>query len=158
MCIDAPRDTPLGNTVPPKEPKDPAQKYLNLDYLIQSARSALERSDFGSDALPEITANFGPGSLALYLGSEPTFARDTVWYKPCIESLEKTPLPKYEPNNRWLRAHLDLFRKLHDVFGADAYLAIPDIIESIDILSAMRGPANFPLRLHGPAGAVPPLA
>ncbi len=143
MCIDAPRDAPLGNTAPPKEPKDAAQKYTNLDYLIQRTRSAFERNDYGSDALPEVAADFGPGSLALYLGSEPGFARDTVWFEPCIESLEKTPLPKHDPNNRWLRTHLDLFHKLHDAFGADAYLAIPDIIESTDILSAMRGPANF---------------
>jgi 5-methyltetrahydrofolate--homocysteine methyltransferase len=143
MSIDAPRDRPLGNTPPPRKPKDPAQQYLNADYLIQATRSYLERSDFGSDALPEVTANFGPGSLALYLGAEPGFARDTVWFKPCIQSLDKTPLPQYDPNNRWLRAHLELFRKLRDAFGADAWLTIPDIIESTDVLSAMRGPADF---------------
>ena len=143
MNIEAPRDAPLGDTAPPEEPKDPARKYMDLDYLIQRSRSALERNDFGSDAFPEVSADFGPGSLALYLGSEPTFRPDTVWYKPCIESLEKTPLPEYDPENRWLRAHLDLFRKLRDAFGADAHLVIPDIIESTDILSAMRGPATF---------------
>ena len=143
MSIDAPRDAPLGDTAWPKEPKDPAQKYMNSDYLIQRSRSAFERNDFGSDAFPEVSADFGPGSLALYLGSEPTFEPDTVWYRPCIESLETTPLPKYDPENRWLRAHLDLFHKLRDVFGADAHLTIPDIIESTDILSAMRGPAAF---------------
>lgn len=143
MTISAPRDKPLGDTAWPKEPKDAAQKYLNLDYLIQATRCDLEHSDFEGDAMPEVTANLGPGSLALYLGSEPGFAPDTVWYTPCIESLEKTPLPKYNPKNRWLRAHLDLFRKLRDLFGADAYLTIPDIIESTDILSAMRGPATF---------------
>ena len=143
MCIDAPRDTPLGNTRWPKKPKDPAQIYTSPEYLIQGSRSFLEHNDFGSDNLPEITANFGPGSLALYLGSEPTFAWDTVWYEPCIESLEKTPLPVYDPKNRWLRAHLDLLHKLRDEFAADAYLTIPDLVESTDILSAMRGPANF---------------
>ena len=143
MRIDAPRDAPLGDTARPKEPKDPAQQYMNLDYLVQRARSDFERNDFESDAFPEVSADFGPGSLALYLGSEPAFAPDTVWFEPCIESLEKTPLPKYNPKNRWLRAHLDLFHKLREAFGADAYLAIPDIIESVDILSAMRGPTTF---------------
>ena len=143
MAIDAPRDAPLGDTPWPKESKDPAQKYLNVDYLIQGTRCWLEHNDFGSDSLPEVTANLGPGSLSLYLGSEPVFSPDTVWYKPCIESLENTPLPKYDPENRWLRAHLDLFRKLRELFGADAYLTIPDLVESTDILSAMRGPATF---------------
>lgn len=38
-----------------------------------------------AEAFPSVEINIGPGSMATYLGSEPYFAWDTVWYAPCVK-------------------------------------------------------------------------
>ena len=142
LCVTAPRDEPLSDAAKPEEPGLP-EKWTDLDYLIRLARWGFETTYFGAEAFPIANANFGPGSLAPYLGSDPVWAPGTVWYKPCIDSLETTSLPEFDPANRWLTMHLDLVRGLSEAMGDDAYTAIPDIIESVDILSAMRDPMTF---------------
>jgi len=142
LRVTARRRQPLGNTPRPSDPSCP-QIYLDTGYLIQKHRHTFETTYYGGDAFPNVNANLGPGSLALYLGSEPVFDPRTVWFKPCIKSLDDTPLPEFNPANHWLRIHLDLIRRLQEAFFPDAYVAIPDLIESLDILAAMRDPMTL---------------
>jgi len=143
LRVTAPRNRPAGNTPRPVVPEDASQRHLSVDYLIRQHRYRFENTFFGGDAYPAVSAPIGPGSLALYLGSEPGFAKNTVWFKPCIDSLETTPMPEFDPESHWFRIHLEMIRRLHEVFAKDAFVAVPDIIESVDILAAMRGPMAF---------------
>jgi len=142
MRVTAPRDRPLGDASKVPDP-GPPHKYTDADYLVRRCRRTFETTYYGGDAFPVADANLGPGSLALYLGGEPVFDESTVWYRPCIESLEETPLPEYDPDNHWLRLNLDIARRLQEAFGGDAWVTIPDIIESLDILAAMRDPMTL---------------
>lgn len=142
LRVTAPRDQPLGDTPAPERPGPPG-KYLNTDYLIQEHRRRFETMYFAAEAFPGVSADLGPGSLAIYIGCEPEFSEATVWFKPCIESLTETALPEFDPDSRWFRTHLDIIRTMREAFHPDAYIAIPDLIESTDILSAMRDPMRF---------------
>ena len=111
--------------------------------------------NFWAIPLPLWGANFGPGSLALYLGSEPRFEPETVWYEPCIMDPETHPALRYDPDNKWWRLHLDLIRRLKEAAGDEFRVDIPDLIENIDIYSAMRGPQDalydimdYPEKVH----------
>jgi 5-methyltetrahydrofolate--homocysteine methyltransferase len=92
-----------------------------------------------ADAYPSLGADLGPGSLALYLGAEPRFAWDTVWYDKCIGALENHPLLAFDPENRWWKAHYALVKKIREAFHGECLVDMPYIIENIDIYSAMRG-------------------
>lgn len=37
-----------------------------------------------AEAYANFSAELGPGAMALYLGSEPVFAWDTLWFKECV--------------------------------------------------------------------------
>jgi 5-methyltetrahydrofolate--homocysteine methyltransferase len=142
LWISAPRDRPAGNTPEPKNPGPPDQ-WLNTDYLIQAHRHAFETRAFLAETFPYVNANLGPGSLATYLGSEPRFEPTTVWYTPCVSSLEDTPLPEFNARSPWFAKHLRMVETVRDAFYPDAYASIPDLIESLDILAAMRGPTEL---------------
>ena len=142
LRVTARRDKQLGDTPAPEDP-GPPHKYLDLDYIIQRVRHSFETTYFGGDAFPSADANLGPGSLALYLGSEPGFAESTVWFKPCVDSLHDTPLPEFDPENEWLVTHLGLIRGLREAFADDAWVTVPDLVESLDILAALRDPMHF---------------
>lgn len=142
LWIVAPRDTPLPGAERPPDPPLP-DKYLDAAGIMHAARARAARTAFLGDAFPTVDGNLGPGSLALYLGSEPVFRPDTVWFTPCLTDLDTDPLPTFDPQNRWFSTHLDLIRALREGAGDDMWVTIPDLVESVDILAAMRDPMHL---------------
>jgi 5-methyltetrahydrofolate--homocysteine methyltransferase len=91
------------------------------------------------EAFPQFSMDLGAGSMALYLGAEPIFAPETLWFQPFLESYEQ-PL-RYDPDNIWWQKHLEILRRQVELAkDTDIACCIPDIVENIDILSALRDP------------------
>ena len=155
MRVIAKRDAPCQPVPMPKALSTRAEQYTGFDYLLSSMRYYIATHEFLGDSFPSLGANLGPGSLALYLGAEPRFEPDTVWYEPCIADPLTHPPLRFDPDNKWWRLHLDLVRRLKDAAGDEFRVDIPDLIENIDIYSAMRGPQDalydimdYPERVH----------
>lgn len=117
-------------------------KYLGVDYLLNSTLHNINRSTYYADAYPSIDINIGPGSLAVYLGSKPIFTNDTVWFEPCIKSYDTFNIELNE-KNYWLNKHLEIVKQIKLKAQNDFVVNIPDIVENIDILAAMRDPQTL---------------
>ncbi|HMP81839.1 MAG TPA: hypothetical protein PKA41_03945 [Verrucomicrobiota bacterium] len=117
-------------------------RYCDAAFRAAENHYRLSRSVFPLDVLPSATTDIGPGSLALFLGSKPGFAEDTVWYHPCIENElepEKLPPLRFDENNPWWKLSEDILRRCADL-ARDKYLVTcPDLIENMDALSSLRG-------------------
>lgn len=139
---EAPLINLLSENEPPVLPPLSAEDmYLNVEALSARYRDVCRRTDFLGDTFPYINLNIGAGSVALYLGCEPKFAKETVWFSEFVEDWEDTPL-KFDENNYWWQYHQKMMKKAMELAGEDYYVSIPDLVENIDILSAMRGPQN----------------
>lgn len=125
---------------PEPVPRSTEAKYTDPDFLHARQMAAIRNNVYLADAYASLGANFGPGSLALYLGSEPRFTENTVWFEPCIQTLETLPHIGFDPDNKWWKKHLNLIRTLRELAGDDYLVDMPDLVENIDILAAMRGP------------------
>ena len=121
-------------------PRDMTAKYTDYDTLLADMRYYVRTHAFYADAFPSLGANLGPGSLALYLGGQPRFEPDTVWYVPCITDPMTHPPLRFDPENEWWKLHYDLIRRLQAAAGGEFRVDIPDLIENIDIYAAMRDP------------------
>ncbi len=137
MRVVARRDVPARPVSPSA---DAAAKYTDFDTLLARQRTYNETHEFLGDSFSSLGANLGPGSLALYLGAEPRFTPETVWYEPCIDDPETWPPLHFDPDNRWWRLHIGLVRRLREAAGTEFRIDIPDLIENLDIYAAMRGP------------------
>ena len=136
---DNPRETL--EDVPPAKPGD--HYFSDMDAVLADFRNSMRMQNYELDSFPMLDLNFGPGSLALYLGSEPTFTRETVWYNPCVHgSWENFPLV-YDPGNRWWKEHFRIHEVAQQAAGGEFYVTIPDLVENIDILAAMRDPQQM---------------
>ena len=142
MKVIARRETATAELYPETPFTTPEAFHLNVEENVRRYRNFMHTHEFLCDAYPNFDLNIGPGSLAVYLGSEPVFAWDTIWYHECASDLSSMRL-KYDPNNRWWVRHLSLIREAVRLSGGDFAVNIPDLIENIDILAAMRGPQNF---------------
>lgn len=143
MRIISKRNQPIEELEIINQPQSPFDQHLNVDYHVKSARNYCKTHKFMAEAFPTIDINIGPGSMATYLGSEPVFAWDTIWYEESIHDWSKFEGLKYDEDNRWWKLHRELVANACQMAGGDIPVTIPDIIENIDIVSAFRGPQNM---------------
>lgn len=121
------------------EPKDMDDMYLDADRIVKRFRHYCEAREFLGESFPNLSVDFGPGSIAGYLGSEIVFKPDTVWFEPCVDDWETQPPLKFDPENEWFKKHLQLFADCKKLAGNDFPVAIPDLMENIDVLASLRG-------------------
>lgn len=132
---------PLESVDPPNTPKE---FHLDVERKVKELRNYCRTHLFLAESFPVLNVNIGPGSMATYLGSEPVFSWDTVWYTPCVKtSWEEWGPLRYDENNYWWKRHLMLIRRAKELAKDDFPVSIPDIIESIDILASLRGTQNL---------------
>ena len=145
-------ESPLIHLVTDKEPSAPPrpvkssvtveEQYLDAENKSAHYFNYLRRAEFLADAYPHLSLDIGPGSLALYLGSEPIFRPDTVWFSDCVEDWSSYQL-KYDENNKWWKIHFDMIKRAVELSEGEYYIDMPDLIENLDILAAMRSPQNM---------------
>ena len=129
--------------IPMPTPKSYEARYIDPEYLLAKHEASIQNNVYLADSYAELAGNIGPGCLAVYLGSEPQFAFNTVWYTPCIDDLETRAPLAFDPENKWWRRHFELLKTLKEYAGDEYPVNIPDLVENIDILSAMRGPQEL---------------
>lgn len=128
--------------VAPAKPATLDERYTNAAFRAAENHFRLSRSVFPLDVLPSATTDLGPGSLALFLGSLPGFAEDTVWYHPCVENElepEKLPPLRFDETNPWWTCSEDILRRCATLARGKYLVTCPDLVENMDALSSLRG-------------------
>lgn len=105
--------------------------------------SLLESRVYLAEAYPQTNINLGAGSLALYLGCKPEFREDTIWFEPTVEEWKTHAPLSIDRANRWWNHHITAISRQVELSGGRYLVNIPDLVENIDILSALRGPQRL---------------
>ena len=123
-----------------KSPQNYLEKHLGVEYNVSRMRNYCRTHNFLAEAYPSLDLNIGPGSMAVYLGSEPVISEDTIWYKEIArESLDELGKLQFDPDNYWWQFHLDVINRAQEEAADDFLVNIPDIIENLDIMASLRG-------------------
>jgi 5-methyltetrahydrofolate--homocysteine methyltransferase len=139
----------LRETSSPRAPADPGlrgspeDQYLDTERIVGDYLSWCETAEFLGESYPNIGLDLGPGSLALYLGANPVFTRETVWFEECVRDWKAFGDPAFDPENRWWKTHFAMVKKAKEMVGDDVLVNVPDLVENVDILAALRGPQQF---------------
>jgi hypothetical protein len=126
----------------PVPPATLEERYCNAPFRAQQNHHRLSRSTFPLDVLPSASADLGPGSLALFCGSKPGFAEDTVWFYPCIEEIaapEQLPPLRFDPSHSWWKTTEKILSACAAQARGKYIVGCPDLIENVDVLSSLRG-------------------
>ncbi len=137
LSITAPRQKPL-SAPPAKEPKTMLDKWMDMDCIASAFEAEAAKTFRGGLAYPYLTTYLGPGSLALFTGSEPDFAETTVWYKTCFKDPAKVDLKMLFDNPYWLWT-LDATRRYLTAGQGKYLVGLPDLVEGLDILACLFG-------------------
>jgi hypothetical protein len=138
LSVTSRRDKPLPVPAPPPLTGDPRKDWLDTEAILARFEASCARNFYGGVAFPYITPSLGPGNLNIYLGSEPVFMPETIWYKPVFKD-PATAHPRFDPANPYWQWTLKSLEAMQAA-GRGKFLAgIPDLIEGIDVLSELLG-------------------
>ncbi|MDD3220732.1 MAG: trimethylamine corrinoid protein 2 [Lachnospiraceae bacterium] len=118
---------------------DMEDKYQNAERIVARYRQFCSNHEFLGESFPNLNIDFGPGSLASYLGSDIGFKEDTVWFKSCLTDWTDVPKFEFNPDNEWWKKHIQLAKDCRELAGDDFYVDMPDLMENIDVLASLRG-------------------
>lgn len=139
LWLTAPRAEPVEPIDEPPCPEDILARWCDPAYRVAAAQCHLSRTHYYADAFPHLSTQIGPGSLGTFLGAEPVFAETTVWYEPCIHEPETYgPVRFRAEGNRWFDAHLALIDEALARCDGRYKVGVPDLIENLDTLAALR--------------------
>lgn len=125
--------------------KDTNDQYRNAERMVARYRHFCEQHEFMAESFPNLNIDFGPGSLAAYLGCDVGFSEHTVWTTPVWEDeeLEDVPFIKFDPDNKWFQEHLQLAVDCARLSKGDFLVDMPDLMEGMDALAQLRGSTNL---------------
>jgi len=131
--------------LPSLEEDFPAAKdvYMDVETIDRRLRAEIAGYDYYGGS-PGTSVHLGAGTIALYLGCEPEFRYETLWFTPFVEdNWANVPEIKFDPENHWFKWNLEATRRLRELAKGDYAVGIPDLLENLDVLSNMRGPQQL---------------
>jgi len=124
--------------------RSPAEYQMDIERQVFQFLNYCETHKFLADAYPNFILYLGAGSLAQYLGCEPTFAWDTVWLNECVtDTWHEYGDIRFNSDNYWWKKHLKMLYDAKTLLNGRAPVNIIDLDGSLDTLSAMRGPQKL---------------
>jgi hypothetical protein len=132
-----------GPSQPPRAPADLEQKWTDPSYRVNAAQFAMEQTFYCADAIPVMSPAVGAGDIAAFLGCKWRFGDSTVWYEPCIADINDYPPLRIIQNCESLRALIEITKLACEEKDGRYLVGMPDLVENVDILSALRGPENL---------------
>jgi hypothetical protein len=143
LCVTAPRSAPVEDIPEPPRPSDPVLRWTDPGYRLRSAESLMARTYHGAEAFPCFDPEIGPGNLATFIGSEPSYAQDTVWFNPCIDDPDALPPLRFDPANVHYARQMAIIEKALAESRGRYLVGLPDLIENVDTLGSLRGMENL---------------
>ena len=120
----------------PPPPIDLNQKWFDPEWRAQYLNWYVAHSSLKADILPVANTQLGPGSLAAILGGVLEGGDDTIWIHPSPAITDDIRFDTHHPN--WL-LHKELLRACKQRAQGHYYVGMPDLMEGLDVLAALRG-------------------
>jgi hypothetical protein len=134
------RQAPVAPIAAPPPPASLEQRWLDPAYRAARTEYEMATHAFLAEGLPIFDTNIGPGSLGLFLGAIGRLDETTVWYEPCIDDPDACEPLRFEPaGNLWFDRHMALIETGLARARGRYLVGIPDLIEGLDTLAALRG-------------------
>jgi hypothetical protein len=145
VSVTAPLGRPREKPLPCAPVTDPRQMRMDIEWRARTARNHIMATWYGGDAVPSWFVNFGPGSVAGYLGGPIDFAARTVWFGEWADNSLCTieSSLRRDPANEYWQATLAMTRRAMEIAQGDFLVSCADLGGELDILASLRGAQNL---------------
>lgn len=137
ICVTAGRDKLLPGPQAPPAPESLEQRWTDCEYRITCADAAMRATFYGGEALPSFWPNLGPGWMATFFGSKPTFQESTVWFGPIQADWQRYDV-RFDRASPYWELTKRMTREAAAAFSGKALVGITDLGGGTDILDSLR--------------------
>ena len=121
-------------------PNSLADQWTDPEYHVKRAQTIARGTFWGAEMMPFYFAWTGAVCLSSALGAQVELKdRESVWWKPCIDSWEDALPLRYDPEADWWRRTRILAQELTRNANGAYIPAFPDPGAPGDIIAAIRG-------------------
>ncbi len=128
--------TPHADIPKPAAPRDLNQQWFDPEWRAEYLDWYVAHSSLMADILPVANTQLGPGSLAAILGGVFEGGEDTIWIHPDPHYKDDIVFDPHHPN---YLLHKDLLRACKAKAQGHYYVGMPDLMEGLDVLAAIKG-------------------
>ena len=128
--------TPHADIPEPSPYRDLNQRWFDPVWRAEYLDWYVAHSSLKADILPVANTQLGPGSLAAILGGVFEGGEDTIWIHPDPNYTDDITFDPNHPN--WL-LHKELLRACKQKAQGHYYVGMPDLMEGLDVLAAIKG-------------------
>ncbi len=128
--------TPHADIPAPEPPRDNHQRWFDPEWRARYLDWYVAHSCLEADILPVANTQLGPGSLAAILGGRFEGGDDTIWIHPDPDFRDDITFDDQHPN---YQLHKDLLRACKRLSQGHYYVGMPDLMEGLDVLAALKG-------------------
>lgn len=127
---------PHADVQAPAPCKDLNQRWFDPEWRSTELNYYVAHSSLLADIPPVANTQLGPGSLAAILGGVYEGGEDTIWIHPCPNTEDDIT---FDENNAAWKLHKALLYACKRKSEGHYYIGMPDLMEGLDVLAAMRG-------------------
>ena len=109
-----------------------------VDQVLDCYERRLAATRYYGDAFPKWWPNYGPGSVAGYLGAEVHCAPDTVWFTPAADTAIDALHVAYAADNPWWQRTCALTAAAVARWGSQVAVGHTDLGGDLDVLASLR--------------------
>lgn len=131
--------TPHAAVAAPAAPKDMNQRWFDPAWRAEELNHYVAHSSLKADIIPVANTQLGPGSLAAILGGKLEGGPDTIWIHPA-DAVGQDIV--FDPENPAWKLHKELLKASKKLAQGNYYVGMPDLMEGLDVLAAIRGTDN----------------
>ena len=128
--------TPHADVPLPPPPRDLNQRWFDPQWRADYLDWYVAHSSLMADMLPVANTQLGPGSLAAILGGVFEGGEDTIWIHP---DPHFTDAIRFDPQHPNYVLHKELLRACKHKAQGHYYVGMPDLMEGLDVLAALKG-------------------
>ncbi|MGM9714229.1 MAG: homocysteine S-methyltransferase family protein [Prevotella sp.] len=114
----------------------PEQRWFDPEWRAEYLDWYVGHSCLKADMLPVANTQLGPGSLAAILGARLEGGEDTIWIHPDPHFSDKLVFDK---TSEAYLIHKRLLEACKRRAAGNYYVGMPDLMEGLDVLAAMKG-------------------
>lgn len=133
------------------------QKWMDVQFVVDSAIADLARRDYVADTLPVFWPNLGPEITGTLFGCELEFSEGTSWSRPIVHDVSEWPrIEKLRPDfdNAYWRTIERMTDYALQACEGRFLVGITDLHGNYDILASLRDPQELCLDLMDDPDAV----
>jgi len=145
VCIALPKTVPVRPQPAPKPWATVRDRWMDTDWIVESALAQTANTEYLGDALPIAWPNLGPELFSAFFGMEMEYTEDTSWGVPILEDWRDAGQLTFSEDNVYWKKLVEITHALLDAGKGKYYVGLTDFHPGGDALAAFRDPMQLNL-------------